>query len=207
MSGCWGIIPVKALEGAKSRLGPALGPEERVSLSLEMLERVLAAVAAVAELAPLVVSRDPRALALARRAGGETLWDRWEGLNPSLEGAARWCLERGAGALLVLAADLPLLQGEDIAAMMDLGRHSSSVVVAPCRRQEGTNALLVRPPGLIPFAFGPGSFRAHLELASRPGVAVKVYHSPRVALDVDTPEDLEVFRSQAFLAPPLPKAR
>lgn len=192
---------MKDLERAKSRLGAALGLEERACLSLEMLERVLAAVVEVGGLAPLVVSRDPRALALAEKVGGEALLDRWEGLNPALEGASRWCQKRGAGCLLVLPADLPLLKGEDIAAMMDLRPHPPSVVVAPCRRQEGTNALLMRPPGLIPFAFGPGSFHAHLALAVQQGASVRVYRSPTIALDVDTEEDLGVFRSQALLPP------
>ncbi|MFN6999841.1 MAG: 2-phospho-L-lactate guanylyltransferase, partial [Elioraea tepidiphila] len=37
------IVPVKALDQAKSRLACALTPPERRQLTLEMLERVLAA--------------------------------------------------------------------------------------------------------------------------------------------------------------------
>ncbi|MDP2727052.1 MAG: 2-phospho-L-lactate guanylyltransferase [Dehalococcoidia bacterium] len=198
MSVCRAIIPVKELARAKSRLREALGPEERISLSLEMLERVLDAVQ-IDGLAPLVISQDPQALALAEKSGAETLLDRWDGLNPSLEGAARWCRERGARSLLVLHADLPLVRREDIASIMDLGR-AASVVVAPCRRHDGTNALFMRPPGIIPFAFGPGSFQTYLGLAHRQGVTVQVYRSPTIALDIDTEDDLRIWRSQVHFS-------
>ncbi|HLB12410.1 MAG TPA: 2-phospho-L-lactate guanylyltransferase [Dehalococcoidia bacterium] len=199
MSGCWAIIPVKALDDAKSRLAEALAPRERVFLSLEMLERVLAAVMEAEELAPLVVSRDNRALELARASGVETLLDRRQGLNPSVEEAARWALGKGASGLLVVHADLPLLRRDDISAILKLGAGTPSVVLAPCRREEGTNALFMRPPGLIPFAFGPGSFKAHAALACRRGAFLRIYRSPRTALDVDTVGDLETFRAQVPL--------
>jgi 2-phospho-L-lactate guanylyltransferase len=65
------------------------------------------------------------------------------------------------------------------------------VVVAPCRHGTGTNALLIQPPGLIPFAFGPGSFAAHCAAARAAGVEPVIYRSATIALDLDTPEDLE----------------
>ncbi len=66
-----------------------------------------------------------------------------------------------------------------------------TVVVAPCHHGTGTNALLVCPPGLIPFAFGPDSFAAHVAAARAAGVEPVIYRSATVALDLDTPEDLE----------------
>jgi len=66
------------------------------------------------------------------------------------------------------------------------------VVVAPCRHETGTNALLVHPLGLIPFAFGPDSFAAHCAAARAAGVEPVIYRSEAVALDLDTPEDLEI---------------
>jgi len=196
VSACWAVIPVKSLEIAKSRLAPGLSAGDRISLSLEMLERVLSAVAAEDRVSPLVISRDPRALDLAREKRTEVLEDRWEELNPSLEAASRWCRTRGASCILVLHADLPMVRAEDIAAMIDLGRSAPSVVLAPCRRREGTNALFMQPAGLIPYAFGPGSFKAHQELASRQAASLQVYYSPSIALDIDTMDDLELFRAE-----------
>lgn len=199
MNLCWAIIPVKHLDSAKSRLGPAVSLSERVSLSLKMLGRVLAAVSDVEQVTALVVSRDSRALGLAVSSGVQTLEDRWNGLNPCLEGAAQWCAGKGARSLLVLHADLPLITPGDIRALLDMGLSTPSVVLAPCRRNEGTNALFMRPPGIIPFAFGPGSFTAHQKLAFQRLVAAAVYRSPTIALDLDTEEDLQIFRSEARL--------
>jgi 2-phospho-L-lactate guanylyltransferase len=67
-----------------------------------------------------------------------------------------------------------------------------TVVVAPCRHGTGTNALLVHPLDLIPFAFGPDSFAAHCAAARAAGVEPVVYRSDTIALDLDTPEDLVV---------------
>lgn len=199
MSSCWALIPVKSLGEAKSRLSGSLTHQQRTDLCLEMLQRVLAAVAEAGDIMPVVVSEDRLVRSLAEATGVRTLADRWDGLNASLDGAARWCLEQGASSLLVVHADLPLLKGEDLQAMITLGQAKRSVVIAPCRRNEGTNAMLLRPLGIIPFAFGPGSFEAHAGLARERGLPVNVYRSPTVALDIDTDEDLGTFRSAELL--------
>lgn len=200
MNSCWAIIPVKCLENAKSRLGETLDAAARVALSLEMLERVVLAASDTEGISTLVVSRDQRALVLAQKKHVNTLHDRWQGLNASLEGASIWCQGHGASSIMVLHADLPLIKPEDIAAMMQPGASSPYIVIAPCRRQEGTNALFLRPPGIIPFTFGRGSFQAHLDLAAERGIAAHVHRSPTIALDIDTVEDLDLYRSQPALS-------
>ncbi len=68
----------------------------------------------------------------------------------------------------MLAADLPLIGPEDLEALARLGECSSRLVVAsPDRFEDGTNALLMRPPGVIPYALGPGSFKRHVARARR----------------------------------------
>jgi 2-phospho-L-lactate guanylyltransferase (CobY/MobA/RfbA family) len=89
-------------------------------------------------------------------------------------------LERGSA---------PEPSGEREHRARDEGR--PTVVVAPCRHGTGTNALLIYPPGLIPFAFGPDSFAAHCAAARAAGVEPIIYRSDTIALDLDTPEDLE----------------
>ncbi len=66
-----------------------------------------------------------------------------------------------------------------------------SVLVVPDRHGTGTNALLLTPPDSIPPSFGPGSCERHLALAQARGVKAEVVRLPSLALDVDTPEDLE----------------
>ncbi len=66
------------------------------------------------------------------------------------------------------------------------------VVVAPDRRRQGTNALLVCPAGLIEYDFGPGSFQRHCKRAREAGARLEILELPSLALDMDLPEDLEL---------------
>ena len=56
---------------------------------------------------------------------------------------------------------------------------------------QGTNALLVRPPGALRYQFGPGSFERHCEQARQLGMAWHVHRSTRLGLDVDLPSDID----------------
>src|SRR5262249_8181913 len=77
--------------------------------------------------------------------------------------------------------------------VLHLGRYNTTVVLAPDRQEDGTNILLVNPPGYIPFAYGVGSYRRHLMLAEASGATVKIYRSERASLDIDTPDDLTTY--------------
>ena len=79
-----------------------------------------------------------------------------------------------------------------------LGRGAGGVglvVLAPDRAGTGTNALLLRPPGSMPFAFGAGSYARHLALARKHGVAMATYRAAGTAFDVDGPADLAELRA------------
>ena len=196
-------VPVQALAGAKSRLAAVLAPDERAALTLRLLGGVLDALAAPGVAARLVVSPDPAVLAAARAAGqgdASTVLqtagqrdglDRLDSLNAALGQAREWADGRGAEALLVVLGDLPLLTRADVAGILArAGDAPEMVVLAPDRHERGTNALLLRPPGAVPFAFGPGSLARHLEAAAARGLPARLYRSPGTALDVDTPDDL-----------------
>jgi len=192
----WAIVPVKPLRRAKTRLSSVLGAEERLALSREMLNRVLEALARVPGIErTLLVSRDSEALALARQHGARTLSERPPiDLNLALQQATRAAIGSGASAVLVVPADLPLVTSEDLQELLSLGASPPVVVLAPDRRQAGTNALLTSPAGLIEYAFGPSSFDRHRALALAAGARVAVCERPGLALDLDLPEDLGLFR-------------
>ena len=69
----------------------------------------------------------------------------------------------------------------------------ADVVIATDREGEGTNALLLKRPGLIPLRFGPGSCAAHVGEAGRAGHRVSILRRPGLADDVDLPEHLQIF--------------
>jgi 2-phospho-L-lactate guanylyltransferase len=102
---------------------------------------------------------------------------------------------------LIVPADLPLLTTEDVHAMLDRAKDPPVVVVAPDRRRQGTNALLVCPVGLIQYDFGPGSFQRHCERARQAGARLEISELPSLALDVDMPEDLEAVGSAIEAGP------
>ncbi|MCZ2094829.1 MAG: 2-phospho-L-lactate guanylyltransferase [Anaerolineae bacterium] len=191
----WAIVPVKPLSRAKSRLAGALSPEERRLLSEQWFRRVLTAIAGAPQVAgTLVISRDTHALAIARDMGAHTVQ---ESGAPELNNALMRATQvvggwRGA-AVLILPADLPLVAPEDVSGMIELGKEANTVVIATDGEGDGTNALMTRPPGIIPYAYGPGSYQRHIALAEEAGATVKLFHSERLALDIDVPADLEAF--------------
>jgi 2-phospho-L-lactate guanylyltransferase len=191
----WAIVPVKPLNRAKSRLAATLSPEVRERLAGAMLVHTLTAIhASQAVSGMLVISRDNRALVLARRHGARTVQESGQPeLNPALERASQVIASWNAQAALVLPADLPLLMAADIEGLVQQGRYQQSVVITPDRQEVGTNALLMRPPGLIPFLFGETSFAKHIAAAEAAGAAVHVYRSERLMLDLDTPDDLALY--------------
>src|SRR6185437_6194877 len=115
----WLIIPVKSLDGGKSRLAKVLSGTRRRALNERLLRRVLRIAAAFPGLRrTLVVSRCPAALALARRWGAHAVQERRPGgLNAAVAQAVGMARRQGAGALLVAACDLPYLRARDLRAL------------------------------------------------------------------------------------------
>lgn len=185
------IIPAKPYAEAKSRLASCLSAEQRRALSRYLLLRTVRLARAAAG-AVLVVSRDAALLDEARAEGALGLLEETIGLNPALEQATRFALRHHADAVLVLPADLPLLTAQDIEGMLAEAVRPPRVVIAPCRHGTGTNALLVSPPGLIGYAFGPGSCAAHQAAAEASRAQLRLVHSPGLAFDLDTAEDWAV---------------
>jgi 2-phospho-L-lactate guanylyltransferase len=196
MTTTWAIVPVKPLYRSKSRLAEVLSPAEREELSRSMLEHTLAVLAKCEGIhGVLVVSRDPAALAVAREYGVNTVQESGSPeLNEALERAAKVVTTWGAKRVLILPCDLPLVTLADVQALLANGHHVRQVAVAPDRREEGTNALLMKPPGLFELAFGVGSFPLHLQRAEEAGAVVSTIRSESLALDIDLPEDLAVYR-------------
>lgn len=194
------LVPVRALEGAKSRLGEVLDAEERRDLVVELLDRTVRAAAAADGVdGVLVVSTDPEVLGVAERAGARTLREHGSGLNGSLAEARTRAIDDGAAAILVLPGDLPSIDPPAVVAIVEAAAGAGPVVVLVTdRHRRGTNALLLAPPGVIPFAFGGDSRAAHAALARATGARYVELEGP-LSLDLDTPDDLLI--AEAALGP------
>ncbi len=188
----WAIVPVKPLRRGKSRLAGMLTEDQRTQLNRYLLEHVLTTLKNIPEIEhTLVVSRDPAALALTREMGGRTvLEDGAPQFNTAIKRATIVAKAQGAHAVLILPADLPLIKPSDIKKLLIRGKKQPVIVIAPDRRNDGTNGLFVNPAGLIEYGYGPGSFQCHSSRAIEAGANLIVVESRNIALDLDLPEDL-----------------
>ncbi|MBA3586156.1 MAG: 2-phospho-L-lactate guanylyltransferase [Chloroflexi bacterium] len=185
------IVPHRGLEAAKTRLAPSLSPEERIMLASQLLQRVLKVTREMCD--DVVVISPSRALAeIVEPSGARLVVQRGMGLNEGLEQARFDALVDDVGTLIVLHGDLPNLRASDVsmlAAALPDG-DAPAVAIAPDRAGTGTNGLALRPPGVIRFRFGVGSFAAHLEEVQFAGVPLVAVNRAGLAFDLDTPEDL-----------------
>lgn len=197
------IIPVGTLEGAKTRLGDTLDAEERQDLAERLLAQTVAAALGVERLADvLVVSPDREVLQRAADLGARTLRQRSVGLNAGLTEARDDVVAGGADAILVLPIDLAFVSATALEAVLAplggafefRGPAGSMVVLVADRHGTGTNALALRPPEVIEFAFGSDSRVAHRDAAAAAGAAY-VEVEGALAIDIDTPADLVLVES------------
>ncbi len=183
------LVPLKRLGEAKSRLAGLLPPAGRAELMQAMLADVLdAVVAARCAEAVTIVSSEPAAEALARAHGVGWWDDRGLAWNDALAAAMREVVTEPVAT--IVSADIPLVTATDV---------DELVIVTPPRgvavgraTDGGTNAVSLRPPGVLETCFGaPGSAALHVERARGLGLEGVLVDRPGLALDLDTPEDVE----------------
>jgi FO synthase/2-phospho-L-lactate guanylyltransferase len=195
----WAVVPIKALDQAKSRLAAVLEPTRRVQLVVTMLHHTLEVLASLESLAgTAVISADDRVRHVADAYGATWISEAGSGgLNTALVQASTAVQVYGAEGMLVLPGDLPRLSAESLTEALDL-LPTPGVVVTPDQRGRGTNLLLVSPPNLIPFAFGPNSFQRHVRAAADRDIPVVVFEHDDLAGDVDLPGDLALTTHLSF---------
>jgi 2-phospho-L-lactate guanylyltransferase len=188
------LIPAKSLPAAKSRL---LGASADAPAHARLVEAIradtLAAVAAVPEVARVVVVTDRRAdLAPAPgqaagpgRAEQHVVVQQAAGLNAALrEGAAHARHAWPDDAVVALMADLPALRPAELHAALTLADTHRSAFV-PDTDGSGTTMLSALPGVELDPQFGVGSAVRH---AAR---ATALDAGPGLRRDVDTAEDLQ----------------
>ena len=175
------LIPVKAFDQAKRRLGSALSDHDRIELVRAMAAHV---VAACAPLPVAVVCDDEGVAQWASEVGATVMWEPGQGLNGAVRAGVDRLARAGARWVTVAHGDLPRAHGLGMLAPFD------GVTLVPDRRDDGTNVLRLPPGSDFRFAYGPGSFRAHRAEAIRLGLPVRVLRHPDLAYDVDWPADV-----------------
>jgi len=197
------LIPVKDLSLEKKRLSSLLTQEERMRLASAMLELTFAATTNVRTIDRIaVVTNYLPAMALAEKYGMEIIEEsRQTSESASVDYGSLELKKRGAAAVLRLPIDLPLMTAGDIETVLNCDRGTHSVVLVPSRDGTGTNAILRRPPDLIPSHFGPGSLAKHMAEVERVKKTCTLLGLPRIALDIDEPEDLVILINEGVGSP------
>ena len=186
------VLPVKSFAHAKQRLRAELTAQLRQALAEAMLCDVLDALAQCRELeAVLVISPHPRPRQLAEEHAMRALADSEAGHNAAAALGIDVAVREGFDRALLVPGDCPALDPDELDGLLDRATPASGVLVVPDRHGSGTNALLLTPPAALTPSFGPGSCERHQRLAQEFGVHSEVVEVPSLALDVDTPEDLD----------------
>jgi 2-phospho-L-lactate/phosphoenolpyruvate guanylyltransferase len=176
------LVPLKTLD-PKSRLADALSSDERSELMASLLEHVIGVVRDAGVGRVTVVTRDP--------VDGYEVWpDRGLAWNDALAAAMAEVVR--APLVAVVSADLPFLSAEEVEELL-AATPERGIAIARAH-DGGTNAVSMRPPGLVRTRFGePDSAAVHASL----GVPHVVVDLPGLAFDVDTPADLTTMRQAA----------
>jgi 2-phospho-L-lactate/phosphoenolpyruvate guanylyltransferase len=186
------ILPMKSFSEAKRRLRVELAADDRRVLVEAMFSDVLVALRRVPALERIVVvSGDRVAQRIGEAYGASVVPDDERGHNAAAVLGIRAALEEGMDRALLIPGDCPMLDPKELEALLEHPAAERSVLIVPDRHGTGTNALLLTPPDALAPSFGPDSRPRHLADASAGGIAGEVVELASLALDVDTPDDLE----------------
>ena len=190
------VLPIKSFDEAKQRLVPHVSPGQRRLLVEAMLSDVLVALRRAAAVeATLAVTSDGNAERIAGAYGAVLVADDGGGHNGAAAKGIRYALERGFERALLVPGDCPALDPSEVDALLERPAPQRGAFVVPDRHGTGTNALLLAPPDALAPSFGPGSCERHVKLAAAAGIDCQMAELSTLALDVDTPEDLDQLRA------------
>lgn len=191
-----GLLPVKRLSDAKQRLGSHFNADQRLDIARALLADALDLCATSDFLAWWVISSDDEVLDAAARSGLGRLKDSGEGLNTALAAGTAAAAAAGAESVSIIPVDVPLAFSGDLIDLLDTGA-TSDLVVVPAGEDGGTNALYLSPPEVIEPQFGPGSLHRHIASSERLGLRCSMLSLPRLALDIDSFQDVQSFLERA----------
>lgn len=196
-----GILPVKRLDAAFSRLAGVLEAEERARLAEATFLDALGTLRQSRVLDEIIVVTSDPAVARQARWLGSQLVEEGEdtGHAHAASLGARAAIELGADRVAMLPTDCPLMDAAEIDD--HLGRSPRAALIVPDRHGTGTNALVLSPPDAFEPAFGPDSCARHISRARASGISFALETLESLSLDLDTPEDLQQLRDALLLSP------
>ncbi|MGI0047316.1 MAG: 2-phospho-L-lactate guanylyltransferase [Nitrosotalea sp.] len=189
------IVPVKTFSRAKTRLN--LSSEKTEKICKIMLESVLNTLSQSEIIEKtIIVSKDETALGMGKKFGAMEIYDHEElGVNSAVKLADDYLLKENFDSTMVFPQDIPLIQAEDIKALLDFKIQNRCVLVVPSRKFDGTNALLRMPLDVMETHYDEDSYKIHLDTAEKRDAVSALVLIRRIMLDVDDQSDLNLIMS------------
>ena len=185
------VLPVKRLDTAHGRLAGVLKPAQRARLAEATFLDALSSLRQCTTLDEIVVvTADPNVARQARWLGSQLVEQTEDSGHSRAESAGvRAALELEADRVAILPTDCPLMDPAEIDDR--LGLTPRAALIVPDHHGTGTNCLVLSPPDAFEPAFGPDSCARHVSRARAIGISFALERLDSLALDLDTPEDLE----------------
>ena len=181
------VVPIKNLKLAKSRLSNILAEGERQELVLAMFDDVLVSLRESHFIDKIFLVADKYFNPIADVQTITEIKNR--GYDEAIIEALKDSRVNQAQAMLILPADLPLVSRDELDTLIR-DQEDGSIRIAGSRDQDGTNALVMKPPSLLATSFGVGSFERHKKFAKALSVKIEEVNLPGLSFDVDTEKDL-----------------
>ncbi len=176
------LIPIRSFSDSKSRLTSILSPEERTDFIIKCAKGVILATGTVPT---VIVTSDPEVHDFAIGLGCYVIKDNGVGLNDVVHNAFEFLRLSGIQHVTIAHGDLPLAR--DLTSVF----RRDEFTIVPDRKHDGTNVMSLPALESFQFSYGPMSFNRHLREAERLKLRITVYEDPKLAMDVDTPEDFQ----------------
>jgi 2-phospho-L-lactate/phosphoenolpyruvate guanylyltransferase len=189
------IVPVKTFSRAKTRLN--MSSENTEKICRIMLESVLGTLLQSEIIERVViVSKDETALGIGKKFSAVQIYDHEElGVNNAVKLADDYLLKENFDSTMIFPQDIPLIQVEDIDALLNFRIKDRCVLVVPSRKFDGTNALFRMPLDVMETHYDEDSYKIHLDTAEKRNATSSLVLIRRIMLDVDNQSDLNLITS------------
>lgn len=191
------FVPLKHPACSRHRMLETLALKQRHSMYFTLARRILTALREVPVVRDtVIVTSSAEVEMFAGHLGVRVVHQmRDEGINSACEAAIASASAAGITSALIVPGDLPLVSSESLSALLQAAHlQGRGITIVPDRRHVGTNALVCTPADAIRLRFGPNSFAEHLRTAREHGLEARIFESGELALDIDEPEDLDIWR-------------
>ena len=181
------VVPIRSFRDGKTRLAHAVDDGARVELIRSWAASV---VTAAHDLPVVVVSGDTEVLEWASELGLAVIRQRDGGLDRAAELGRDAAIGSDATRVMIAHADLPFAKD-----LRPVFADPHQVTIVADGGRDGTNVIVLPLDRSFRFAYGPGSFRRHLDEAARLKWSVGVIDDPDLAIDIDDADDLARLRA------------